>query len=93
MNRRVLRRGPGWRLFPPPPRPVIEVLATGINVSNWTAVPGGAVETEGILREACEVSCDASRSLPPCRRTFDPDRTHVAKTSQAAPRLRISIED
>ena len=46
VNETLAELGPGSRTFPPPPRPAIEVLATGINVPNWTAIPGGPVATE-----------------------------------------------
>jgi hypothetical protein len=46
VNETLADLGPGFRTFPPPPRPVIEVLASGINVPNWTAIPGGPVAME-----------------------------------------------
>jgi len=46
VNETFAELGPGSRTFPPPPRPVIEELAAGINVPNWTAIPGGPVATE-----------------------------------------------
>jgi hypothetical protein len=46
VNETLAELGPDFRTFPPPPRPVIEVLATGINVPNWTAIPGGPVAME-----------------------------------------------
>jgi hypothetical protein len=46
VNETLAELGPGSRTFPPPPRPVIKVPAAGINVPNWSAIPGGPVETE-----------------------------------------------
>jgi hypothetical protein len=46
VNETLAELGPDFRTFPPPPRPVIEVLATGVNVPNWSAIPGGPVAME-----------------------------------------------
>jgi hypothetical protein len=46
VNETLAELGPGWRTFPPPPRPVIELFPIGINIPNWTAILGGPVATE-----------------------------------------------
>src|SRR4051794_34812838 len=43
VNETLAMLGPGWRMFPPPPRPIVQQLPTGIGVPNWTAILAGPV--------------------------------------------------
>ena len=46
VNETLAELGPGWRAFPPPPRPVLQQLPAGIGVPNWTAILAGPVSIE-----------------------------------------------